>query len=165
MGTFMLGYARWCDGDHEAGEADMRLGISACREQGNYAWIPRLQGHSLPQRWEMGRFEAALALVDDGLVLSKNTGQHWRDAELQRIRGEYLFKRDPANTTSAEDAFLTAITVAQQQKARSFQLRAALSLAKLYYSTDCAADAATPSLRPRSSSFSPTSEMPEIGEG
>jgi hypothetical protein len=38
-------------------------------------------------------------------------------------------KRDPANTSSAEEAFLTAIAVAQQQKARSFELRAALSLA------------------------------------
>jgi hypothetical protein len=42
-----------------------------------------------------------------------------------------LLKSDPANTPPAEDALLTAITVAQQQKARSFELRAALSLAKL----------------------------------
>ena len=53
-----------------------------------------------------------------------------------RLRGEILLKRDPANTAPTEDAFLTAIAVAQQQKARSFELRAALSLANLYYSTD-----------------------------
>src|SRR5262249_24662309 len=58
-----------------------------------------------------------------------------------RVRGEILFKRDPANTDPAENAFLTAIAVAQQQKARSFELRAALSLAKLYRSIGRAADA------------------------
>jgi hypothetical protein len=42
-----------------------------------------------------------------------------------------LLKSDPANTPPAEDALGTAITLAQQQKARSFELRAALSLAKL----------------------------------
>ena len=58
--------------------------------------------------------------------------QHWSDAELHRIRGEILLKRDPANTAPAEEAFLTAIAVAQQQKARSFELRAAMSLARLW---------------------------------
>ena len=41
-------------------------------------------------------------------------------------------KRDPANTASAEEAFLTAIAIAQKQKARSFELRAAMSMARLW---------------------------------
>jgi hypothetical protein len=44
-------------------------------------------------------------------------------AELHRIRGKILLKRDAANPAPAEEAFLTAIAVAQQQKARSFELR------------------------------------------
>ena len=40
--------------------------------------------------------------------------------------------RDPANTLPAEEAFLTAIAIAQQQKARTFELRAAMSLARLW---------------------------------
>jgi predicted ATPase len=51
---------------------------------------------------------------------------------LYRIRGELLLKRDPANTAPAEDAFSTAITIAQQQRARSFELRAAMSMARLW---------------------------------
>ena len=46
-----------------------------------------------------------------------------------------LLRRDPGNSASAEDAFLTAIAVAKQQGTRSFELRAALSLAKLDQST------------------------------
>jgi predicted ATPase len=43
-----------------------------------------------------------------------------------------LLKRDSANTAPAEEAFLTAIAIAQQQKARSFELRAAMSMARLW---------------------------------
>ena len=46
------------------------------------------------------------------------------EAELHRVRGEILLKRDPANPGPSEEAFLTAISVAKQQGTRSFQLRA-----------------------------------------
>jgi predicted ATPase len=85
------------------------------------------------------------------------------DALLHRLRGEILLGRDPANTASAEDASLTAIAMAQQQKARSFELRAALSLAKLYHSTHRPADAHAV-LASALKGLSPTPEFPEIGE-
>jgi len=66
------------------------------------------------------------------LGFAQQTGEHWTDAFLHRIRGEILLKRDPANTAPAEEAFLTAITIAQQQKARTFELRAAMSMARLW---------------------------------
>src|SRR5262249_19350174 len=76
---------------------------------------------------------------------------------------EILLKRDPANTEPAEEAFLTAIAIAQQQKAKSFELRATLSLAKLYQSTGRAIDAHAV-LAPALEGFSPTPEFPEIAE-
>ena len=54
---------------------------------------------------------------------------------------EILLKRDPAKPDPAEEAFPTAIAVAREQGARSFGLRAALSLAKLYQSIGRLADA------------------------
>src|SRR5262249_15873444 len=66
------------------------------------------------------------------LALAGETGEHWSDAFVHRLRGEILLKRDPANTAPAEDAFRTAIAIAQQQKARTFELRAAMSLARLW---------------------------------
>ena len=74
-----------------------------------------------------------------------------------------LLKRDPANPAPAEDAFLTAIAVAKQQGTRSFELRAALSLAKLYQSTARPAEAHAV-LAPALEGFAPTPEMPEIAE-
>jgi predicted ATPase len=89
----------------------------------------------------IGEIEAALASIDQAVALTERTGQRWNEADTHRARGEILLKRDPANTAPAEEAYLTAIAVARQQKARSFGLRAALSLAKLYQSTGRAADA------------------------
>ena len=71
--------------------------------------------------------------------------------------------RDSANPAPAEEAFLTAIAVAKQQATRSFELRAALSLAKLYQSTARPADAHAV-LAPALEGFSATPEMPEIAE-
>ena len=79
------------------------------------------------------------------------------------LRGEILLKRDPANPAPAEEAFQTALAVAKEQGARSFGLRAALSLAKLYQSTGRPADAHAV-LAPALEGFSPTPEMPEIAE-
>ena len=67
------------------------------------------------------------------------------------------------STALAEDAFLTAIAIAQQQKARSFELRAALDLARLYNSTSRSADARA-LLASALKGFSPTPEFPEIAE-
>jgi hypothetical protein len=64
---------------------------------------------------------------------------------------------------SAEQALLTAISVARQQGTRTFGLRAALSLAKLFQSTDRASEAHAV-LAPALEGFSPTDEMPEIAE-
>jgi predicted ATPase len=91
------------------------------------------------------------------------TGERWCEAELHRIRGEILLKCDPLNAASPEEAFLTAIAVAQRQKARSFELRAAVALAKLYQSTSRAADAHAV-LAPALEEFPPTAEFPEVEE-
>jgi predicted ATPase len=72
-------------------------------------------------------------------------------------------QRDPANSAPAEGAFQTAIAVAKQQGARSFELRAVLSLAKLYQSTGRPAEAHD-ALAPALEGFAPTLEFSEIEE-
>ena len=69
----------------------------------------------------------------------------------------------PPIPAPAEEAYLTAIAIANEQGARSFGLRAALSLAKLYQSTARPADAHAV-LAPALEGFAPTPEMPEIAE-
>ena len=124
--------------------------------------VPFFQG-LLAEIEAQGDSEGALTRIEQALTLAGETGERWSDAFLHRLRAEILFKRDPANTASAEDTFLTAIAIAQQQKARSFELRAALDLARLYNSTSRSA-AAHALLAPALEAFSPTPEFPEIEE-
>src|SRR5262252_5515874 len=114
----------------ETGATELRQALAAYIDQGNKQFVPFYQG-LLAEIEAQGDVEGALTRIDKALALARETGGRWSDAFLLRLRGEILLKRDPANTAPAEDGFLAAIAIAQQQKARSFELRAALSLAKL----------------------------------
>jgi predicted ATPase len=146
----------------ETGATALRQVLAAYTDQGNKWFVPFYQG-LLAEIEAQGDAEGALTRIEEALALARETGEHWSDAFLHRLRGEILLKRDPANTAPAEDAFLTAVTVAQQQRARSFELRAALDLARLYNSTSRSADAHA-LLASALKGFSPTPEFPEIAE-
>jgi predicted ATPase len=162
-GRFLAPWSRGGrDGSH-VGLAEMRDGIATCREQGLGNYIPFFTTALAEAEAEAGELDTALATLDSVVSATELGGQRFFEAESHRIRGEILLKRDPANTAPAEEAFLAAIAVAQQQKARSFELRAALSLAKLYQSTGRPADAHAV-LAPALEGFSPTPEFPEIEE-
>jgi predicted ATPase len=141
----------------------MRRGIAACHDMGNAIHMTLFETALAEAEAAAGETEAALASIDRALALTERTGHRWNEADTHRARGEILLKRDPANTARAEEAFLTAIAIAQQQKARGFELRAALSLAKLYRSSNRAVDAHAV-LALALQGFSPTPELPEIEE-
>jgi predicted ATPase len=105
----------------------------------------------------------AISILDHALADFRCRGYCAYEAELHRVRGEILLKRDPANLGLAEEALETAIAVARQQGTRSFELRAALSLAKLYQSIARLTEAHAV-LAPALEGFAPALEMPEIAE-
>ena len=107
--------------------------------------------------------DSALACIDEALVLARQVEGSSNLPFAHLVRGEILLKRDPANRGPAEEAFQTALAIAKEQGARSWGLRAALALAKLYQSTDRPADAYAV-LAPTLEGFAPTSEMFEIAE-
>jgi predicted ATPase len=148
--------------DRETGAMQLLQALAAYTHQGSKFAVPFFQG-LLAEIEVPGDAEGVLIRIDEALALAGETGEHWSDAFLHRLRGEILHKRDPANTAPAEEAFLTAIAIAQQQKARSFELRAALNLARLCNSTSPSADAHAV-LASALKGFSPTPEFPEIGE-
>jgi class 3 adenylate cyclase/predicted ATPase len=159
--AFARGYTHCRAGRKDSGSAEMRNGLEMLSEQGITWCVPLLQAVYAETESEMGKIEAAVATIDSAAVLGQQTGQRWIEAELYRVRGEILLKRDPANAGPGEEAFLAAIAIAQQQKAKSFELRATLALAKLYQLTGRAADAHA-LLERALEGFSPTPEFPEI---
>jgi predicted ATPase len=159
-------YSNWTRarlGDRETEVPELQRALAAYVNQGNKLWAALFQGMLAELEAEGDDADGALRRIDEALVVANETGEHWTDALLHRIRGAILLKRDPANPAPAEDAFQTAIAVAQAQKAKSFELQSALSLAKLYQSTRRPADAHAV-LAPALEGFSPTPEMPEIAE-
>jgi hypothetical protein len=106
---------------------------------------------------------ATLLKVLNNLADIKSAGGVALRVRTQGIRGEILIKQNPAEPAAPEAAFLAAIAAAQQQKARSFELRAALSLAKFYQSTDRPTDAHNV-LGPAMQGFTPTPEFLAIAE-
>ena len=83
---------------------------------------------------------------------------------MHRIRGEILLKRDRNDTAAAELSLQGAIAIAQHQKARGFELRAALALAKVYRAANRDADAHAV-LAPAVEGFPPTQQFAELIEG
>jgi class 3 adenylate cyclase/predicted ATPase len=162
-GKFLAPWSRRAVDGTDAVLAEMRNGIATCREQNLGNYIPFLTTALAEAEAQVGEAEQALATIDEVIGDSERSGQRWFAAEAHRIRAEILAKRDPANTAPAEESFLNAIAIAQQQKAKSFELRAALSLAKLYQSTGRPADAYA-TIAPALENLSPTPEFPEIGE-
>ncbi len=149
--------------DREAGIAELLSGLTAYTEQGNKLYVPFLQGLLCELEAENQNQAGVLIRIEEALAIANQTGEHWTDSFLNCIRGGILLKRRPVNTALAEEAFLTAIAIAKQQKAKSFELRAALSLANLYHSTGRPAEAHAV-LVPALDGFSQTPEFSEIAE-
>jgi len=78
-----------------------------------------------------GRAEEGLAAIDEALAAARTHSERWWDAELHRLRGELLLLRG-ADSADAEAAFLRAIEIARAQHAKSLELRATMSLARLW---------------------------------
>lgn len=92
---------------------------------------------------------------------TEQSGQHWLDAELHRVQGELLLRRDPPSCSDAEDAFNRALDIARSQQTKTFELRAALRLARLHATTG-RAGAVSELLAPVLADFDAGQELPEI---
>jgi adenylate cyclase len=159
--AFFQGWTRWLSGEGEAGLAEMRRGIGICREQCHVWNLAGFEAALTEAEAGAGETDAGVRRLEDALAELERTEERWYEAETHRIRVEILLKRDPANTVAAEQALQAAIAIAQSQKARSFELRAALALAKLYRAANRDADAHTV-LAPAVEGFPPTQQFPEL---
>jgi predicted ATPase len=157
------GWASSSGGEGNAGLAEMQTGIAIWRELGLLYLLPPQEAALAEAEAAAGGVAAGLQRLDDALAEAERTEQRWYEAEMHRIRAEILLKHDPADTAAAEQSLQAAIAIARSQKARSFELRAALSLAKLYRAADRDADAHAV-LAPAVRGFPPTQQFPELTE-
>jgi len=86
-----------------------------------------------------GQIEEGLTLLDDALEMSERTGERWFAAELHRHKGQSLLRR--GHTEAAEELYRKALSIAREQEAKLWELRAAVSLARLRRDQDRRAEA------------------------
>jgi predicted ATPase len=123
------GWATFEEGKREAGLGMMRESFNSqvWQDPWNGPMIS-LMAVALGQH---GDVDEALELVNELLRLSQRDDVHWWEAELHRVKGELLLVGTPDDPGSAEGCFKQAIEIAQLQNAKSLELRAAVSLARL----------------------------------
>ena len=165
-----LAYAEICFGwalarlgSPEAGLAMLRRAIKDQESQGSLYWRPWYLGLLAELELDATGPAAALELCDSALSIAGGTGEAWSDAALRALRGDILVRLDPNNGTAAEDAYLEALHIARAQGARTFELQAALALAKLHQTNIRPLDAHEV-LAPALEGFAPTPEFPAIAE-
>jgi predicted ATPase len=132
QGRILLGWALAMRGDAAAGVQQILQGLAAHRN---------IEGpHGRPYRLSLlaeaygqaGQAEAGLQVLDEALTLVATTEERWWEAELHRLKGALLLLLQNEDVSQAEACFQQALDVARSQQAKSLELRAALSLSRLW---------------------------------
>jgi DNA-binding winged helix-turn-helix (wHTH) protein/predicted ATPase len=114
-------------GRQDEGLASMRAWVKACRDIRSDCLIPTYAAWLAETLGRLGRRREALDLVSEGLTAAAKSGNHYWTADLYRLRG-VLAETDK----DAESSLAEAIAIAQRQRAKSFELRAVMSLSGLW---------------------------------
>jgi len=132
MATIMHGWALSEQGQSAEGVVQIRAGLSVLvgtREQLFLLYFVAMLADALGKTGQAGE---ALSTLDEAIESSRQSAVRYWDAELQRRKGELLLAANGADRAAAEACFRRAIDIAQAQIAKSLELRAATSLARLW---------------------------------
>ncbi|MCH8196886.1 MAG: adenylate cyclase, partial [Proteobacteria bacterium] len=132
QGAIMRGWAVAARGQVEMGIAEMHRGLSALRATGAGAHRPYFLALLSEAYGHTGQAEEGLSPLAESLDLIETGNVRTWEAELHRLKGELLLARSAKNAAEAEGCFDQAIAVARRQLAKSLELRAATSLARLW---------------------------------
>jgi predicted ATPase len=110
----------------------MRVILEAMRAEGTMMGSPTMLAMLAEAHGKAGEPEEGLALLDEAQGLVAKTGERTSEAEVHRVKGELLLARSPSDWNQAETTFREALEVARRQSAKSWELRAATSLARLW---------------------------------
>jgi predicted ATPase len=107
-------------------------GISAWRTTGATLWLPLYLSHLARAHAELGQFEEASRCIGEAMTAVETTKEIWYEAEVHRLAGEIALKSSEPDAAKAEGYFERALAIAREQKAKSWELRTAMSMARLW---------------------------------
>jgi len=129
LGTIYGGWAKVKYGDVAEGMRLIRSGSTAYCATGAAAWVPLHLGLLAGACEIAGQLEEGLSLLDEALPIMDRTAERWYAAELNRRKGQLLLRQGHAEV--AEELYRKALSIAVEQDAKLWELRAAVSLARL----------------------------------
>ncbi|MBN2005137.1 MAG: DUF2791 family P-loop domain-containing protein [Anaerolineae bacterium] len=118
----------------------MGRAVGLCRAIGAVVGLPYFMSLLAIALVEFGQLEQGLALLDEALALADSTEHRTWEPELHRLKGELLLKRG-TDGIEAEVCFQRAVALACRQQSRSLELRATMSLCRLWQSQGKTGDA------------------------
>ena len=105
--------------------------VTAFRSTGASVWIPSYLSYLARAYAELGRFEDAWRCTDEATTIIGTSKETWFESEIDRVTGEIALRSSHRDSEKAETCFKRALTVARMQQAKSLELRAAISMARL----------------------------------
>ncbi|HXD14353.1 MAG TPA: adenylate/guanylate cyclase domain-containing protein [Xanthobacteraceae bacterium] len=107
-------------------------GLTAYRSTGATAWIPSYLSYLAKAYAELGQFDEAWRYSNEATTAIETTKETWWEADIRRRAGEIALMSPQPNAAKALAYFEQALAVARAQQAKSWELRAAMSIARLY---------------------------------
>jgi predicted ATPase len=134
QGTFLRGWALFQQGQHEEGLAQLHQGLAAMRTTGGEVGRPAVLTLLAEAYGTVAQADQGLSLLAEARTIIDQNGQRYVEAECHRLEGELRLRQSESDASQAERCFQQALEVARQQQAKSLELRAATSLARLWQS-------------------------------
>jgi predicted ATPase len=132
QGACLHGWAVAYQGQAQEGIEQIHQGLRAYRATGTELTRPQHLALLAEAHGLMGQPEEGLTVLAEALTHTDTTGERWYESELYRLKGELLLQQNSTNQAETETCFQHAISIAQNQQAKSWELRAATSLARLW---------------------------------
>jgi len=107
-------------------------GATAWQATGARVWVPLYLSYLAMAYAEVGQINDARRCIDEAMTAMEATNERWYEADIHRIAGEIALISPKPNGAKAEAYFAHALAVARKQQAKSFELRAAMSMARLW---------------------------------
>jgi predicted ATPase len=132
VGTVFRGWALAMQGQSDEGIAEIQQGISAWQATGAAIGLTYYLMMLAEAYGKGGQSAKGLRVLAEALTLVDKNGERWREAELHRLKGLLLLALPTDRQAEAEACFQQALAVARHQQAKAWELRAAMSLSRLW---------------------------------
>jgi len=132
LGTCWQGWALVMQGQGQAGLAQLQQGLTAVRATGQMLGQPLCLVLFAEAARHAGHIEEGLRLLAEALAVFEATGRGDMLAEAYRLQGELLLRQAIPDAAQVEACFHEALAISRRQQATSWELRAAMSLSRLW---------------------------------